>query len=213
MTYCKCCQLEDAIFGPQRSFNDLPMALIVCNLCSRHQRSLPADLIKRDREHCEMWAESKRYALEDLTERHEKEIARLEAHVETLQEELDNRPVQVVTENLDIEEVQQAHEDAETAYHKREHAFLQLTRIHMLHYEAQVGKCRCGIPTEECDVAWIVDNFRALKNWEHNQTARRRQGRDHMLPANHPGIIDARWDPDDDEVAEFAPYRNWDATG
>ena len=113
--YCRCCELDDAIFGPQRSFNDLPMAAIVCGICSRHQRSLPVDLKRRDRDHREMWMESKRYSLEVAIDEHAREVAQLQSEIATLQEELDTRPVQVVVENLDLEVVSEAHRDAESA--------------------------------------------------------------------------------------------------
>lgn len=212
MAYCKCCQVEGAIFGPTRSFNGLPVSNVVCGICMRHQRSLPVDLMKKEKDHSDLWAESKREAIEELTELHAEDVARLESRIAAMQEELGSRPVQVVTENLDAEVVDQAHRDAEQAYRSRDHAYLQLTMIHMQHFEAQAGQCRCGIPIEECEVAMIVDNFRGLKAWERNQWERRRRHQRHMLPSNHPGIIDARWDYDEDEVAEFDPYRNWDAS-
>lgn len=211
MPYCRCCELDDAPFGPQRSFNDLPMAAIVCGICSKHQRSLLVDVQKRERDHREMWIESKRYALEVLADNHADVVASLQATIDGLKEELEARPVRVVFENLDAEEVQAAHAAAQSAYRSRDYAYLQLTKIHMHHFEAQVGQCRCGVPIDECEVGAVVDGFRGLKAWERNQTERRRRDQHHMLPRDHPGIIDARWDFDEDEVAEFDAYPKWGA--
>ena len=185
------------------------MAAIVCGICSKHQRSLPVDLKKKDKDHREMWMESKRYALEVISDRHADVVESLQASIDALKEELDTRPVQVVFKNLDAEEVEAAHVDAQAAYRKRDHAYLQLTKIHMHHFEAQVGQCRCGLPIDECEVGSIVDGFRGLKAWERNQTERRRRDQDHMLPRDHPGIIDARWDFEQDEVDEFDAYPQW----
>lgn len=213
VTYCKCCELPDAIFGPQKSFNGLPMAQIVCDLCARHQRSMLVDVQKKERDHREMWMESNRYDLEVMADKHAEEVEELQASIAALQK-LDERPVQVVETNLDAGVVSKAHEDARKAYRSRDHAYLQMTKVHMLHFEVKAGLCRCGIPIEECEIAMIFEGFRGLLAWERNQWERRRRHQNHMLPDGHPGITDARWDPDEDEVAEFDPYphREWDAS-
>lgn len=203
---CRCCGLETALFGPPRMFNGLPAAAIVCDLCARHQGSHQSELRKRDRDHVEMWREDKREAVTALVERHERTVAGLQETIRELQTTLDERPVQVVYQNLDQEEVDQAHQHARRAYRSRDRAFLDLTRIHLLHFELSAGRCRCGKPLDRCEEAAIVDTAKALRGREHHHAERRRQGKPHLLPHGHPGIVDARWDPDDDTAAEFDDY-------
>lgn len=211
MPYCKCCELQDAMFGPRKSPDGLPMDHGVCDLCSRHLGSHESKLRKKERDHREMWIESLRYTVETLTEQHAEELARRDEQEAALQEELVSRPVQVVIENLDIEVVKEAHRKAQGAYRSRDHAFRQLTMIHLQHFEAHAGQCRCGLPIDDCEIALIVDNYRALKTWEYINTERRKRHQIHQLPKHHPGIIDARWDPDEEQRAEFDSYDDvWD---
>ena len=103
----------------------------------------------------------------------------------------------MVKQNLDLETVQAAKAESERAFRSRDHAFLMLSRIHLLHHEVTGCRCRCGLTWERREIAAIVDSSKALKNWEHKQSERRRLGRDHVLPPNHPGVVDARWDPNE----------------
>ena len=210
MAYCKCCHLEDALFGPPRSFNGLPVAQIACDLCAKHQGSHVEDFKKREKMHCEMWAESKREALEDLGNDYEVKLSNLKDEIAGLKQELDERPVQVVTENLDAGVVAEAHEDARGAYRSRDTAFRRMTQVHMLHHESRAGYCRCGREIDDCEVAALVEGFRALKTWEWVNSERRRKRQVHSLPKDHPGIVDARWDPDSDEIREFDYYEESD---
>lgn len=211
MPYCRCCETPDAIYGPARAPDGLPTAAIVCGLCSKHQGSHEFDLKKKDRVHKEMWAESKREALEDLTETYDAKLAAKDAEIERLEHELASRPIQVVTENLDLAVVAEAHGKAQSAYRSRDSAFRQLTRVHMLHHETRAGFCRCGKPIDDCEIAALVEGSRALRTWEWVNAERRRKGQVHSLPRDHPGIVDARWDPEHDEIREFDYYEEFDA--
>lgn len=195
---CRCCGLTDALFGPRRSFNNLPTAAIVCDLCAHHQGSHEADQSRRSRGHLEMWREHELHAIEQLTECHQDAVAALEGRLRAAQEELERRPVRVVNQNLDQEEVNAAHEAEEAAYRSRDWAYVDLARLHMLHFEASGGKCRCGKAWERCQEGAILDLSKSLRRWERAQADRQRRGDVHMLPQGHPGIVDARWDPDDD---------------
>lgn len=144
-----------------------------------------------------MWKEHEREAIEHLTEWHEAALAVLERERRAAQEELDQRPVRVVAENLDQDAVNTAHQRADAARRSRDWAYVDLARLHMLHFETSSGKCRCGKAWERCEEAVILDQSKPLRRWERAEHERRRAGDVHMLPPGHPGVVDARWDPDD----------------
>lgn len=199
---CRCCGRANALFGPQREFNGLPSASIVCDLCARHLGSHSRKSARRDRDHKAMWAEDLRETVERLEEQGDQVVAELETKVSELETELEERPYRIVYKNLDQEEVVEAHNAAERAYRSRDRAFVALTRVHLLHFETSDGHCRCGRRWDQCEEAAIVDTFRALRHWERHHHERRRQGQRHHLPQGHPGIVDARWDPDDANVED-----------
>jgi hypothetical protein len=150
-----------------------------------------------------MWREDKRETVDNATKQTQRKVAGLEETIRQLRSELEERPVQVVFKNLDQEDVDAAHEAARRAYRSRDRAFLDLTRVHMLHFETAAARCRCGKSLEQCEEATIVDTSTALRGWERNHNERRRRGDPHLLPQGHPGVVDARWDPDDDDTAEL----------
>lgn len=69
MGYCRCCKVDNAIFSPPKQVNGLPMAPIVCDLCSRHQRSDVKDLKKAAAMHHQIWQEHERERVDSLTGR------------------------------------------------------------------------------------------------------------------------------------------------
>lgn len=62
-----------------------------------------------------MWAEHERERVEGLTERHEARVAERDAKIEQLQEELDQRPVQVIEKWVDADALHEAHAAASAA--------------------------------------------------------------------------------------------------
>lgn len=201
---CKCCGLVDAIFAPRKAFNGLPQANIVCDLCARHQGSDAYDLKKAVQVHREMWAEHERERVEALTERHEARVAERDAKIEQLQEELDQRPVQVIEKWVDADVLHEAHAAATAAYRSRDHAFRQMCLIHMKHHEVTGERCSCGRSIADCDVVGVLEGYRALMRWERKQEERRDQGLSHQLPYEYVRYLGGI-EPGDDPH-EFGPY-------
>jgi hypothetical protein len=152
----------------------------------------------RDRQHHEMYAEGARYAIEVSEQAHAAEVERLQQRIRELEEELAARPVRIVTENLDLERVQEAERQRDQAYRSREMAFQALAEVHMLHFSRDSKRCSCGTAYVHCKIAQIVDQHPALMRWERRQAERKRNGLDHLLPPGHPGVLDATWEPEPD---------------
>ena len=204
MGYCRCCQVDNAIFSPPKQFNGLPMASIVCDLCSKHQGSDVHDLKKAAAMHQQIWQEHERERVGGLTDEHEAKMRERDAKIERLRQELDDRPVQVVENWVDADVLEEAHEFAGRAYASREHAFRQLCLIHMNHSELPGERCSCGCSIADCDVVGIVEGYRALRRWERAQEERQARGLPHGLPYEYVRKLGRRVDEDDPH--EFDPY-------
>lgn len=207
--FCRCCGLDNAIFSPRKSVNGLPMAAIVCDLCSRHQGSDAHALKKAARLHQEMWHEHERERVEALVECHERTLAARDAKITKLEEELEHRPIHVVEKWVDLEVLHAAHEMATTAYRSRDHALRQLCLLHMKHHEVPNERCSCGRSIAQCDVVGVLEGTTALLRWERRQEERRDQGLTHQLPWEYVKHLGRRADGDDPH--EFDPYPH--ATG
>jgi hypothetical protein len=180
----------------------------VCGICSRHQGQLQMDLKRRIRDHIDLWREALADSVQELQGAHAAEVDRLESTINGLRSQLSDeiakRPLQVVNHYVGQDLIDEALENRARAYHSRDQAFRDMTLLHMLHFEvAPSGKCRCGKLIDDCEEAGILESSRALRGWERKHAERRRRGEPNLLPDGHPGIVDARWDPDDDSVAEF----------
>ncbi|MDP9443618.1 MAG: hypothetical protein M3P83_04420 [Actinomycetota bacterium] len=139
----------------------------------------------RDRDHIAAWraiATLAKWELEVVRE----ELARA-------QQKLLDRPVKVVTENLDIGKVRAAYEERDQAYQARDLAFSALSEVRFLHRERDNRRCTCGQRYEHCEIAQIVDTFGSLKRWERKQVERWRRGEPHALPRDHPALRDPQW--------------------
>lgn len=151
-----------------------------------------------------MWSEHERERVENLTARHETELSLRDAQMAKLQEELEERPVQVVEKWVDADVLHEAHTVATAAYRSRDHAFRQMCLIHTKHHEITGERCRCGRSIADCDVVGVLESYRALLRWERRQEERRDQGQTHQFPweyvkhlgGNQPG----------DDPREFDPY-------
>lgn len=210
MAYCRCCQVDNAIFSPPKQVNGLPMALIVCDLCSRHQGSDVHHLRKAAAKHREIWQEHEREQIEGLAETFEAKLREGDAEIETLRQELGERPVQVVEKWVDADVLEDAHVFARRAYASREHAFRQLCLIHMNHHELRNERCSCGRSIADCDVVGVVEGYRVLLRWERAQEEREERGLSHGLPYEYVRKLGRRGDEDDPH--EFDPYSH-SATG
>lgn len=142
-------------------------------------------MLQRDQDHLRVWRET-------ATEL-EAEIARQKTLVVDKQAELDARPVQVVTENLDMRRVEAAVIDRDRAYQSRDRAYSLLSAAVLLHQESKGGLCACGKAFRICDVGQLLEEEgRGLRDWESKQRQRMEDGFSHWLPANHPFVLDQR---------------------
>lgn len=196
---CVCCGRINATFAAVRAPDGLPTRTNVCGLCARHQGNLESDFKKRNDVHIEMWRE-------DLREREEE----LETIITDLRQELLDRPVQSVNVHIDQPILDEAREGAQRAFRSRDSAFVALTRLHMLHFEATADKCRCGRKADDCDERRVLDGSKALRAWEKRQSDARRRGDWSLLPRDHPGVVDARWDPDEEDLKLYEELRDSD---
>lgn len=199
MAGCTCCGRINAIFGQVRAPDGLPSRALVCGLCSRHQGNHETDLKRRNVCHIEMYQEDLLEQEERLTEQRLTEVAAREETISELRQELEERPVQVVYENVDKQVLDNALSEQNRAFRSRDRVLRDMTMLHLLHFELDSGKCRCGKPADDCEERVILDGSRALRAWERHQHEARRRGDPHSLPMGHPGIVDARWDPDEED--------------
>lgn len=204
MGYCRCCQVDNAIFSPRKPVNDLPMASIVCDICSRHQGSDVHDVKKAAAMHLQIWQEHERERVESLTHRYGAELRQRDAEIERLRQELNDRPVHVVEKWIEADVLEEAHESARRAYASRDHAFRQLCLIHMKHHELPGERCSCRRSIADCDVVGILEGYRALLRWERAQEVREERGLPHGLPYEYTRKLGRRTDEDD--AHEFDPY-------
>jgi hypothetical protein len=166
----------------------IPRQQATCPPCHDHG---PHSLA-RDRAHIELW----RSLADDQADAHRVEAARLGAHVAELEHELSERPVRTVDRYVDADELHEAKEGAIRAYRSRDYAYQSLCMIRLLHREGAPGWCRCGKRLDQCREAEITAQDRGLARWEKAEFARFRRGERHMLPDNHPGVLDPQhWAP------------------
>lgn len=158
----------------------------------------------------QIWQEHERERIESLIETYEARLRERDAQVESLRQELNERPVQVVEKWVDADVLESAHEFARRAYASREHAFRQLCLIHMTHQELRGERCSCGRSIADCDVVGVVEGYRALLRWERTQEEREERGLPHGLPYEYVRKLGRR--TDDDDPHEFDPY-TYGATG
>jgi hypothetical protein len=126
-------------------------------------------------------------------ERFQKMLDQAEQQVEELTRELADRPVRVVERDLDAERVDQARQQMEAAFRSRDHAYIDLISIRLLHRDGGNGKCRCGRKSFNCKEFQIVGRSGPLASWEKKQVDRARRGLDHLLPENHPAVSSRSW--------------------
>lgn len=153
-----------------------PMAPIVCDLCRRHQGSDVHDLRKAAATHHQIWQEHERERIEGLTETYEAKLRERDAELETLRQELDERPVHVVEKWVDADVLEEAHEFARRAYSSREHAFRQLCLVHMNHHELRGERCSCGRSIAACDVVGVVEGLQSPLTLGAGSGGARREG-------------------------------------
>jgi hypothetical protein len=124
---------------------------------------------------------------------HERELAKLAGIIKQKDEELEDRPIQVVHENLDQEAVDNALVEREIAWQHRDSAFGLLSQIKAWHRDKGDGNCWCGLSLSKCKVRKLLFNDQILIKWERKQLERLRRSDSHSLPWNHPALMDPRW--------------------
>lgn len=173
---CPCCKLGRVGRSP------------VCPACELHQGSTGIKLQRRDADHVAAWKAER----DTRKRRADQTIALLEEKVAAAQHELEQRPVNVVHENLDKEVVEEAESNRDAAYRSRDAAMAALCKVRLLHHESDPGQCSCGSRYARCRTAQAVDECRSLESWESKQITRLRRNLPHYLPDNHPAVLDPR---------------------
>jgi hypothetical protein len=169
-----------------------------CTDCELHQGNSGVKLQKRDADHKRL--------LRRERATWEVERAELERRIAQREQELIDRPVQVVRENLDAQRVAEAERARDRAYHARDLANRDLCVLKLMHRDAGNGLCWCGLLAAKCRTARIVQENEYFAAWERRQVDLYRRGQHHYLPENHPAITGRQWSSDgelidDDQIA------------
>ncbi len=200
VTYCPCCRSVNAQFARPKVPDGLPAQVTVCGICTRHLGDGPKTTERREREHFEQWQED----IELLKQRHADELAardglaeELRTKIADLEKELRTRPVQVVTENLDQQTVDQAERDRDAAFRARDAAYRLVAEFRSSHHDTGRGTCLCRAPVDKCGATTILNGDRGFLRWEARewQVVRDRGRYASNLPAGHPALINPRWSP------------------
>jgi hypothetical protein len=148
-------------------------------------------MLQASRVHAELWREL------DRSRQHERDAreAQLRNRIAELEQELHDRPKQIVERYVDRDELKEAREEADRAFRSRDNAWQALCMVRLTHREGQPGQCRCGLRLDRCKMAQIVDHYPGLEKWEKEQVSRKRRGLAHALPEGHPALLDPRWEP------------------
>jgi hypothetical protein len=179
---CGCCQRpwNECVTDAGRS--DGRDRQRTCGQCHTHA----GNTMMANRDHIEMWRA--------LVSKRNAAVARLQEQVHDLDQELRDRPEKMVDRYIDLDQLQNAQDQADRAFKSRENAWKTLCMVRLLHREGQPGQCRCGQPLNRCKTAELVDRYPGLEKWEKEQVRRFRDHLDHNLPSGHPALIDPRWE-------------------
>lgn len=190
---CMCCGIQGRPLANPRAPGKLPTSRTICKPCAKHQGSELRDLEKRNTEHVIFWRSHLADEVAKLDALHERELAKLAGIIKQKDEELEDRPIQVVHENLDQEAVDNALVEREIAWQHRDSAFGLLSQIKAWHRDKGDGNCWCGLSLSKCKVRKLLFNDQILIKWERKQLERLRRSDSHSLPWNHPALMDPRW--------------------
>jgi hypothetical protein len=193
---CVCCGFATGGTAPGRNARWQALAREgVCGQCYGHYADTKAMRALRERDHRERLHKELAARTEGIRSeerrRFEAERRTSERRIGELEEELARRPV--VEISLDKEVVACALADCDEAYRKRDVALSALSELRVMHHEQakQPGQCTCGERRAKCAIAKLVD-IEYVKRWEEKQAERMSQGFGHMLPPNHPRMLDRR---------------------
>jgi len=184
---CSCCLRPwSECFVDVVSSDDRPRQR-TCPSCHEHG----PNTLEASRVHAEVWRDLARSRQRERDSRE----AQLRDRIAELERELNDRPERTVTRWVDLDELEEARDEAQRAFRSRENAWQSLCMVRLLHREGQAGQCRCGLRLDRCKTAEIVDHYPGLVKWEKEQVRRLRAGQSHNLPEGHPAILDRRWEP------------------
>lgn len=158
-----------------------------CQPCHDHG----SNGLQASRVHAELWRELARSRRRD----HDAAEAQLRNRIAELEQELRDRPTQTIDRWVDLDQLEEARDEADRAFRSRDNAWQALCMVRLIHREGQPGKCRCGQRLDRCKIAEIVDHYPGLEKWEREQVSRKRRGLTHALPEGHPALLDPRWEP------------------
>jgi len=190
---CLCCGIYGLPQANLRVPGELPTSQKICKSCSKHQGSEGRDLNKRNLEHISLWRSHTAEEITKLKQTHRREVDRLTDQINQKNEELEQRPVQIVHENLDQEVVDEALVQQDIAWRHRDSAFGLLSQIKAWHRDKGDGNCWCGLSLSKCKVRKLLLNDQILTKWERKQLERLRRSDSHSLPWDHPALRDPRW--------------------
>src|SRR5579875_264194 len=191
--FCGCCQSTNVVLVPTRVPGGLPSQPEVCGTCLRHMGSDPRDVRKRESEHFAQWQRDRELALERQRAQSVAAIERLTDQVRQLEQQLADRPVRIVEQNLDQQAVNEASAERDRAYRSRDAAYALLAELRSLHHDTGSGICSCRRPVRQCPETELIDGSSAYRQWELRQQERLRRGQWSELPAAHPARTNPRW--------------------
>lgn len=204
---CVCCEVEPVPISQPNTPEHLPTRpQRHCSACLKHLGSDQTDLIRKENKHKELWRLAISRAATNASRDCENRVSRLNAKIQEKEEELTNRSVVVVHENLDQDVVDTAIEEKEKAFGYRNAAFGTLTLVKELHREMSKNQCRCGLLLNRCKThELLTDRFAentAVARWEAKEYRRLKDGLSHSLPLEHPALKDGYWQPYDFDANE-----------
>jgi len=193
VAFCRCCRSSNVELVPTRVPGGLPSQPPVCGTCARHMGTSPRDIQKREADHFAQWERDRERAVENQRSQSVSEIERLSDQVRQLEQQLADRPVRIVEQNLDQQAVNKASDERDQAYRSRDSAYALLAALRSLHHDTGGGICTCNRPIASCRETELLDGSSAYRRWELSQHERLRRGQWSQLPADHPARINSRW--------------------
>lgn len=189
---CTCCQYTREV--PEGyEVGGVPVEPILCVPCRMHVGSLPRNLEARERSHRMMWQEEKKAILAGQ----EKVVANLEARIEALRQELENRPEKVLTVETDEAELSAARQAKVQSswFADRMFQVLSLIRAHHRNDTQNADHCMCGSFQRACQTRKDIEEFAVqLDEWDERQLDLLRKDPDgSRLHPDHPARLDLRW--------------------
>jgi len=190
---CECCERPNIELMVARVPNGLPSTPRFCGDCIRHLGDSPGRVKQRELDHLAVWRTELRTQLAARDALRTQQATSFQAEIDRLKHEMDSRPVRVVVENVDQQEVDAALTQKANAYNRRDVAMQALTRLHSRHYAVETRLVTVDFLTLSATSSRSWTGIRSCVTGK-DQNSRARAGRSHMLPRGHPGIIDEVWE-------------------